>query len=177
MPEATYHLEPGDKATDVTAYTATALIRGDLVTREAIRVSTWLRTPNLPEYASMFNTTIRRAVGLTEAQVNEFHEFHTPVGPIIALHMTPPNEDPIEHDPSEQNRKMVPLTAIAGPHRFDGNLRMPQHLTIGKQMSLMRDPFITLFDVRVVSLLEPDNETRVSMVVLRPNQFSFSPGA
>ena len=177
MSDFTYHLDPGDKATDVTAYTQTTMIRGELITREAIRVSTWLRTPGLPEYAGMYNVKLLRAVGVGEPQAIEFDEFHTPVGPIIALHMTPPNEDPIEHDPSEQNRKMVPVTAIAGPFRFDGSLRMPQHLTLTKQMSLLRDPFITLFDVRVVSLLEPEKETRVSMVVLRPNQFSFSPGS
>jgi hypothetical protein len=172
---ATYHLEPGDKATDVTAYTLTSQIRGDLVTRDAIRVSTWLRTPGLPDYATMYEAKVLRALGTGEPQFLEFDEFHTPVGPIVALHMTPPNEDAIQHDPSEMNRKMVPLTAIAGPFRFDGSLRMPQHLTVAKQMTLLRDPFITLFDVTVLSALEPEKETRVAMVVLRPNQFSFSP--
>jgi hypothetical protein len=175
MPDVTYHLDPGDKATDVTAYTIQSMIRGDLVTREAIRVSTWLRTPGLPDYASMFNAKVLRAVGTGDPQALEFPEFHTPVAPIIALHMTPPNEDAVEHDPSEQNRKMVPITAIAGPFRFDGSLRMPAHLTVAKQMSLLRDPFITLYDAKVVSLLEPDKETRVAMVVMRPQHFGFSP--
>lgn len=175
MSAATYQLEQGDKATDITAYTVQAMIRGDLVTREAIRVSTWLRTPGLPDYASMYNAKVLRAVGTGEAQFLEFDEFHTPVAPIIALHMTPPNEDPIEHDPSEQNRKMVPITAIAGPFRFDGSWRMPQHLTVSKQMALLRDPFISLYDVTVVSALEPERETKVAMVVMRPGAFSFSP--
>jgi hypothetical protein len=177
MPEAVYHLDPGDKATDITAYTAQSWIRGDLVTREAIRVSTWLRTPGLPEYATMYNARVLRAVGFGDPQFIELEEFHTPVTPIIALHMTPPNEDSIEHDPSEQNRRMVPLTAIAGPFRFDGSLRMPQHLTLAKQMILLRDPFLSLYDVKVVSLFEPDKETKVSMVVLRPQAFAFAPGS
>jgi hypothetical protein len=175
MGNAVYHLDPGDKATGITAYTLQSVVRGDLVTRDAIRVSTWLRTPGLPDYASMFNVTLMRAVGTGEPEVNEFDEFHMPVAPIIALHMTPPNEDAIEHDPMEQNRKMVPVTAVSGPHRFEGSFRMPQHLTLTKQMSLLRDPFITLFDVTVLSVLEPEKETKVLMVVMRPGQFSFAP--
>ncbi len=172
---AIYHLEPGDKATDVTAYTLTSTTRGELVTREAIRVSTWLRTPGLPDYASMYNVKLTRAAGSGEAQVLEFDEYHAPVGHIIALHLTPPKADPVEHDPMEQNRKMVPISAVAGHLRFDGNMRMPAHLTLTKQMALLRDPFITLYDVTILSALEPDIETNVTMVVMRPNAFGFSP--
>jgi hypothetical protein len=175
MPNAVYHLEPGDKATAVTLYTAQSVLRGDLVTREMVRVSTWLRTPGLPEYAGLYNVTMARASGAGEAQVLELDEYHQPVPHIIALHLTPPKEEPVEHDPMEQNRKMVPVSAIGGPFRIDALMRMPQHMTLTKQMTLLRDPFISLYDANVVSTLEAGRETKVSMIVLRPGAFGFSP--
>jgi hypothetical protein len=38
--------------------------------------------------------------------------------------MIPPHQDPVDYDPNEPNRMMVPVSAMVGSFRFDGMLRM-----------------------------------------------------
>ena len=170
-------VEPGDKATSVSAYISQGVIVGDLVTREIVRASTWLRTPGLPEYATLFRVTVTRAAGTGEPLVLRSPEIHVPIAQLIAIHLTPPGEDPVEYDPNELNRKLEPVSAISGPFRFDGLLRMPGHMTLAKQMGLMREPFVMLYTVSVTSALEPTRVVRVPMALLRPAAFCFVPRA
>lgn len=172
-----YTLEGDDKATAVTMYTSNAVIRGTLVTRQMVRVSAWLRIPGLPDYASLYDATVVRGAGAGAPIVEQHREFHVAIPQIIAVHLTPPAEEPVEYDQMEQNRKMEPVAALAGPFRFDGKLRMPVHMTLTKQMSMMRDPFIVLYDTVVTSAFEPEHKMLpLPMVMLRPVPFCFAPG-
>lgn len=173
---AAYPMEPGDKATAVFVYTAEGLIIGDVITRSVVRVSTWLRTPGLPDYASIYSATVTRIVGGGDPVTLQFPEYHCPVAQIIALHLAPPADEGVDYDTTEQNRKMEPISAFRGPFRFDGVFRMPQHLTLSKQMSLLRDPFLGLYDTTVTSAISADLGATVPMVLLRPSAFMFGPG-
>jgi hypothetical protein len=51
-------LSPDEKSTLVMAYTHNTLIRGDVVTKQSVRVSTWLRTQGVPEYLHLFKPTV-----------------------------------------------------------------------------------------------------------------------
>ncbi|MBI5505176.1 MAG: hypothetical protein HY899_10275 [Deltaproteobacteria bacterium] len=175
MPAAKpYTLEPGDKVTAVAVYTAQSLLIGELVTREAVRVSTWLRTLGLPDYAALYGVTMLRFLGTGEPQVLRLPELYFPMGQVIALHLAPPATDPLDYDPTEQNRKFELVSALAGPFRFDGSLRMPGHLTLTRQMELLRDPFTMLYDVAVSSAFQPMGVVQTSMVLLRPSAFTFA---
>ncbi len=172
-----YTLEGDDKATAVSVYTAKAVIRGTLVTRQMVRVSAWLRLPGLPDYASIYDATVVRGTGAGAPVVEQHREIHVAVPKIIALHLTPPAEEPVEYDQHEQNRKMEPVAALAGPFRFDGKLRMPVHMGLTKQMSMMRDPFIVLYDTVATSTFEPGHTMLpLPVVMLRPAPFYFVPG-
>lgn len=169
-------LEPGDKATPVTIYQEHGVLQGDLVTREMIKASNWLRTPGLPDFATLFGVTYSRLGSGGAPVVMQVPELHVPVASMIAIHLTPPASEPAEHDPSETNRKLEPVTAVTGAFRFQGLLRMPQHMTVAKQMSLMRDPFLYLQEVSVSSAFHPGNDLQVMTLLMRPACFSFSPG-
>lgn len=172
-----YTLEADDKATSVTIYTAQACVRGVLVTRRMVRVGAWLRIPGLPDYASIYDATVVRGPGAGTPIVEQYREVHVAVPQIIAMHLTPPEEEPVEYDQYEQNRKMEPVAALAGPFRFDGKLRMPVHMSLTKQMSMMRDPFIVLYDTLVTSTFDPEPAALpLPMVMVRPIPFCFVPG-
>ena len=47
-------LSPDEKSTLVMTYTQNMLVRGEVVTRQGVRVSTWLRTQGVPEYIHLF---------------------------------------------------------------------------------------------------------------------------
>ena len=51
-------LSPDDKGTLVMVYTQNMLARGEVVTRQGVRVSTWLRTQGVPEYIHLFKPTV-----------------------------------------------------------------------------------------------------------------------
>ena len=58
-PERTQiELQPGEKITPVMIYTLNSLAWGSVVTKEAIRVSLWLRTPMAPQYISLLNAQV-----------------------------------------------------------------------------------------------------------------------
>ena len=51
-------LSPDEKSTMVMVYTQNMLVRGEVVTKKGVRVSTWLRTQGVPEYIHLFNPTV-----------------------------------------------------------------------------------------------------------------------
>lgn len=169
-----YTLEPGDKITAVAVYMSQSLLIGELVTREAVRVSTWLRTLGLPDYAALYGVTMLRFLGTGEPQVLRFPEVYMPLSQVIAVHLAPPGTDEMDYDPNEQNRKFEPVSAMAGPFRFDGSLRIPGHVTLARQMELHREPFTMLYDVAVSSAFQPMGVVQTSMVLLRPSAFTFA---
>lgn len=169
-----YTLEQGDKATSVAVYTSHSLLIGEVVTRESVRVSTWLRTLGLPDYSGLYNATMLRFLGTGEPQVLRLTELHFPLAQVIAIHLAPPGADQVDYDPTEQNRKFEPVSALAGPFRFDGNLRLPGHLTFARQMELLRETFTMLYDVSVSSAYQPMGVVQTSMVLLRSSAFTFA---
>jgi len=169
-----YTLEAGDKATAVAVYTMNSLMIGELVTREAVRVSTWLRAIGLPDYAGLYGVTMLRFLGTGEPQVLRFSQLHFPLSQVIALHLSPPGNDPLDYDTSEQNRKLEPVAALAGPFRFDGHIRIPAHVTLARQMDIMRDPFTMLYDVSISSAFQPMGVVQTSMALIRPGLFTIA---
>jgi len=153
-----------------------SLLLGELVTRKAVRVSTWLRTLGLPDYAGLYNVTMLRFLGTGEPQVLRFPAVYFAMVRVIALHLAPPGTEPMDYDPTEQNRKLEPVTALSGPFRFEGSLRMPAHMTMAKQMELLRDSFTMLYNVSVSSAYQPMSVVQSSMVMVRPNAFAFAYG-
>lgn len=170
---ASAHAEPGDKITPVALYFAQSAISGDFVTREVIRVGTWLRTPGLPEFAGIHDATLVRAAG-GGVETLKLAEAYFPVGQVIAMHIAPPAVEKIEVDPTELNRVLVPVSLVAGHLRIDGALRMPGHLTLAKQMGVMREPFTMVHEATVTTTLQPGAATTVPMVLVRPNAFVIS---
>jgi hypothetical protein len=170
-----YHLEPHDKVTQVTLYTTHMAIRGEIVTRSAVRVSNWLRLPGLPAYAPVYCATARFFPGAGNSYGRDFLEFHVPLDSIIAMHMTPPICDPVDYDPLEKNRKMEPVTVMTGPFLLSGLLRMPTQQRISQLLENMRDPFMMLFDTEVACVDGSIGVTRTPIILVRPSACCFTP--
>ena len=51
-------LSPDDKSTSVMVYTQNMLARGEVLTKQGVRVSTWLRTQGVPEYIHLFKSSV-----------------------------------------------------------------------------------------------------------------------
>ena len=53
-----------------------------------------------------------------------FTELHVATTQINVFHMIPPAKDPLDYDPTEPNRQMVPVSMLVSNFRIDGHLRL-----------------------------------------------------
>jgi hypothetical protein len=146
-----YTLEAGEKATPVMVYTLTTLARGEMITKEQMRVSTFLRTQAAPEFVGLYNAHVLIFGGPTGIQQAGYTEYFIPTQQILAYHLVPPVKDPPDYDPSEPNRKMEPAILLVGTFRFSGYLRMATQSNLNKYLELARESFLSFYDVEITN--------------------------
>jgi len=151
-----YHLAPDEKMAQVMIYTANSLLWGDLVVKAIIRVSTWLRTSAVPDWVTLYNAGLLSTNQGANAKPINFVEMHVPVPQIIAFHLIPPAQDPIDFDPTELNRRMEPVNAIFSSFMVKGSLRISANATLKKFIELNREAFSALYDLEITSLSLPN---------------------
>jgi len=165
-----YTLEAGEKATPVMVYTLTTLARGEMITKEQMRVSTFLRTQAAPEFVGLYNAHVLVFGGPTGIQQASYSEYFISTQHILAYHLVPPAKDLPDYDPSEPNRKMEPATLLVGTFRFSGHLRMATQSNISKYLELARESFFSFYDVEITNPGLPSASVlKVPMVLARLN--------
>jgi hypothetical protein len=142
-------LAEGEKSSLIMLYSPAILIRGEVVTGEAMRVSTWLRTPAAPEYMHIQNAQVVLLGISGPLQSFFFQDYFVPSNQVTAYHLVPPASDPVDYDQSEPNRKLEPVTVMVGGFRFNGSLRMASQTDLGKYLDMNREAFISVYDVDI----------------------------
>jgi hypothetical protein len=151
-----YQLNPDEKAVDVMAYTPTYLCWGEVVVKNQIRISTWLRTAAAPDIVRIYNAKLL----ITSAPSDPpkpiiFTEIHIPTLQIIAFHLLPPAQEPLDYDPTEPNRRMDPVSVSVGTFRFDGYMRMSIKSNLAKYIEVTKETFTGIYDVDIRSQVVP----------------------
>jgi len=118
-------LSPDEKSTLVMTYTQNMLVRGEVVTRQGVRVNTWLRTQGVPEYIHLFKATVLH-FGSSVVKALTYAEVYVPVTTVIAFHLVPPVSEALDYSADEENRIMVPVTALPGTFQFKGISASPR---------------------------------------------------
>ncbi len=169
-----YTVGPEEKETLLLVYTPNFFARGVVVTRQILRVSTWMRTQAAPDYIRLYNAQLL-FMNSTPLQSIAMTECYIPAPQVIAYHIAPPNSEPPDYDPTEPNRKMEPITAQLNMFRFNGHLRLSGQNYLGKFMETAREMFFSLYDVEITNPLIPNMGTmKVPYVALRTNSIIFS---
>ena len=88
-------LEPDEKIAMVMAYTSNMLVRGEVVIKENIRVSIWLRTQGVPNYIHIINPQVLLFGGAAPRTLS-YPEIFVPTVQVIAFHLAPPAQDPLK---------------------------------------------------------------------------------
>ena len=146
-------LAPEEKSTLVMVYTGNSLIRGEVITKQAVRVSTWLRTQGVPDYIQLFKPTV--IFFGTAIKVYEFKQVFVPVYEIIAFHLTPPVDEQLDYDENETNRVMEPVIALPGAFIFKGTVRVPARAELSSSIELAHSDWVSLYDVDISSPVMP----------------------
>ena len=166
---------PGDeeKLTQVMVYTTSSLIVADVITKKIIRVSTWLRTPMVPQFITLHTAQVIDFGSGGKSM--HFNALYLPASAVVAFHMRPPASDPLDYEPNEPMRKMEPAAALVGPFRFDGNIRMSTQTDLERYLDVTKETFTAIYDIQISSLsslaIKP---FRVPYALLRRDLVSFA---
>lgn len=168
-------LAPDEKVTPVTVYTMTGLAVGKLITKEQVRVSTWLRTDMAPAYLSLHQARFLSLARSEAGQSFAFSELHVPTTQTLAFHMLPPASDPLDYDPNEPNRKMEPTSVVVGFFRFEGLMRMSTYSSLEQYLEVTKETFTPFYDAEISNLAIPClKPIRVSYALIRQNAAIFA---
>jgi len=166
---------PGDdeKLTQVMVYTASSLIVADVITKKIIRVSTWLRTPMVPQFITLHTAQVIDFGSGSKPM--HFNALYLPASAVIAFHMRPPASDPLDYETNEPMRKMEPAAALVGPFRFDGTIRMSTQTDLERYLEVTKETFTAIYDIQISPLnslaIKP---FRVPYALLRRDLVSFA---
>lgn len=150
-PPTTYKLASDEKFTPVMLYLDSHIIWGSVVSKTSIRVSTWLRTNAAPDSLSVYNANVMLSNGAAIVKPSTFPELHVKATSVLAMHMIPPQQDPIDYDTTEPNRIMLPITAMISTFHFNGHLRISARSDLKQYMDIARETFTGLYDVEIVN--------------------------
>jgi hypothetical protein len=169
-------LASDEKKALVMAYTPSMLLRGEIVAKESIRTSIWLRTDSAPEYMHFVNAQVLNFLG-GQIHPAAYEELYFPVAQLICFHLVPPASDPLDYDAAEANRVMKPVTLMVGSFLIKGKVRISSQVNFGTSLSTLRIQWMSIYDADVSNPLLPQmGHLSVPMLVLRPSQVVFGIG-
>jgi hypothetical protein len=163
-----------EKSSLVMAYTQNMLVRGEVITKQAVRVSTWLRTQGVPEYLRLYKPQVL-AFGSGVVKSLSYAEIFIPVSMVIAFHLVPPAADPMDYAADETNRIMEPVTAQVGTFLFKGKLRISAKAGVSSTIELGRSPWMSIYDTDVINPSMPQMQPiHVPLILMSPKQISIA---
>ena len=170
-----YKLEPDDKVTPVMAYTLTGMARGEMVSKEAIRVGTWLRSVAGIPYFSLYRAQTMTSTGSGTPQVAAFTELHIPINQVVAYHILPPATEPLDYDPSEMHRRWEAMVISFGPFRAVGKMRLGENTSLATHLKTSRETYMSFYEVEVSMPSVPNmNAIKTPFLMLQPGLVTFA---
>ena len=168
-------LKNDEKCVAVMAYTATSICMGDVILKEKLRGSTWLRTNAAPDNVFIYNARVLNVINNGTAKQLLFPEIHISVAQINIFHLVPPTQDPLDYDVNEPNRKMESISILCDTFRIDGLMRMSNQATLAKYVEVTREPFTSLYNAEISCLLLPAlGIIKVPYVIVRQSISMFA---
>ncbi|MDO8752983.1 MAG: hypothetical protein Q7J80_03730 [Anaerolineales bacterium] len=168
-----YTLGPEEKATTIIAYTHSSLIRGEVVTRENVRVSVWLRMDGTPEFMRIHNAHIINLSG-AQARPAKYAEILVPSSSLIGFHIAPPAHDPLDYDENDGNRTHVPVSVLMGAFILKGRIRISAQSDLATTIATTRIHWMSIYDAQITApQLTQMPAIQVPMLVVHPTAVSF----
>ncbi|MBN1665810.1 MAG: hypothetical protein JW862_01930 [Anaerolineales bacterium] len=138
-----------EKLTAVMIYTEHGIITGKVVSKQAIRVSTWLKTDMVPHFIQLLEAQTLLLGSSAGPHNAKFPELFVHIDQIIGIHLVPPSSEPLDYDPKEPHRKMVPTIGRVGFFQFDGLTRMSEQTDLPAYLGATKGEFAPLYDARM----------------------------
>lgn len=171
-----YILKPDEKTTPVMLYTQDTLVSGEVVTKQAVlRVNIWLRSDGAPKYMHILKPHIvlfdrgPAPIALT------YSELYFPVSQLIAFHTMPPTDEPLDYDPTEENRMMQEVQVLVGTFVMRGKIRVSTQTEVVQSLEIVGAALVSLYDVEIANLhISQMPVVQTPMVLLNPSHVAFA---
>jgi hypothetical protein len=157
-----------EKLATVMVYTNDILARGELIVKENMRVSIWLRTQGVPNYIHIHKAQVISFAGGTP-RTYSLSEMFIPTVQVTAFHLAPPAQDPLDFDTSEQNRIMQPMEVMIGPFVLKGNIRISMQTDVTTSLDVMRATWLSVYEAEIANPYLPQFNVKVPMLVVNSN--------
>ena len=169
-----YVLRPDEKTTPSMLYTRQIVIRGEVVTKQNVpRINIWLRTDGAPRYMHVLNPQVL-VFGGSPAKALSYSEIYFPTSEIIAFHILPPVEEPLDYDPEEANRTMEVVDLLVGTFIMKGKIRISTQTEISTSLEVVRLSWMSVYDVWISNPYLPQMPAlQVPMVLVNPTHVAF----
>ena len=165
-------LAPDEKKVMVMVYTDSMLVRGEVVARENMRVSIWLRTQGVPNFIHLHGPQVISFSGGAPKNYT-MSEIFVPTAQVCVFHLAPPAQDPLDYEASEANRMMQPVNVMMGSFLLKGKMRISSQTEFSSSLDVMRASWASIYDVDIHNPLLPQFSLQVPMLLVNPNRVTF----
>ncbi len=165
-------LAPDEKTALVMLYTHNMLVRGEIVIKESLRVSIWLRTQGVPNYIHLHSPNVI-LLGGTPPKSLAYSEVFVPTAEVIGFHLAPPAQDPLDYDVSEANRRMQPVDMLVGSFMLKAKLRISTQTELATFLDVSRSSWTSVYEADITNPYLPQFNVHTPMMLVNPNHVSF----
>lgn len=170
-----YTLLPDEKKTPVMIYGRDKLISGEVVTKDSALVIGWLRTQGAPTYMHVLSANVV-GLGSSAPKSYRFDEIYFPTAECLVFHLTPPKQDPLDYEPDEKNRLMMPMSVMAGSFLLQGQLRVSALTDLPTTMEGNRMTWLSFYEITISNPALPQMHLNVPMALINANLVTFGLG-
>lgn len=169
-----YILRPDERTTPVMLYTREAVVRGEVVTKETVhRVNIWLRMDSVPKYMHLLKPQVL-VFGGGPVKALSYSEIFFPSSDLIAFHILPPADEPLDYDLDEPNRMMEPVEVLVGTFLMRGKIRISTQTEVGVSLEVARVLWMSLYDAVITNPYLPQMPPQhVPMVLVNPSHVAY----
>jgi len=170
-----YDLLLDEKSGSIIIYLRQGLCIGDVIIKNHLRISTWLRTNAAPETMCLLNAKMIYVSADAKPKSMTFSEFYVARSEVLAYHLLPPAQDPVDYDPDEPNRHMVSITALLDKFRVDGKIRISQQVNLKKSLEISREEYKSIYEANIYCPIMPAlGIVNVPFVLIRQSAAIFA---
>lgn len=167
--------EIGEKSVPVMLYTLTSMILGEVRIMNQIRASTWLKTSSAPDILQINDAKIILTTGSSPSKPIMCPEIHLPTIEVLAMHVLPPTSEPLDYDPTEPNRHLLPVSILFNAFKVDGSVWVSTRVDLAKFIELNREAFTSVYNIQISSPLFTSLPTiRIPMMICRQARVIFA---
>lgn len=163
-----------EKLTTVMIYSHNMLVRGDVLTKQSMRVSIWLRTQGVPNFVHLFKPQVLVLGGPAPRSLT-YEEMFFPTAQVIGFHIAPPASDPMDYDASEAGRRMVDVSMMVGSFMLKARTRISTQTDFASSIDVARAAWMSIYEAEISHPALPQmGVIHVPMLLVRPEQVSFA---